>query len=181
MHKSWIAAPRRVIDAFFFSSRRRHTRWNCDWSSDVCSSDLRPPLPFGNGVLGSAFAPGLGEIPFGSGRGGRTLVIGAYGAAREENPGGQQESGVRNRRGAHTRDTGAPRSSHYFFSPCADLPFVVAGTFPGGGAALLPGAPDPAFGGSFTLTCTPSSSESGGFSTIQSSGRKPCSTSSEVP
>src|SRR5689334_23859617 len=27
---------------FFFSSRRRHTRWNCDWSSDVCSSDLRP-------------------------------------------------------------------------------------------------------------------------------------------
>src|SRR6266568_1696483 len=28
---------------FFFSSRRRHTRWNCDWSSDVCSSDLRCP------------------------------------------------------------------------------------------------------------------------------------------
>src|SRR5689334_24266464 len=27
---------------FFFSSRRRHTRWNCDWSSDVCSSDLSP-------------------------------------------------------------------------------------------------------------------------------------------
>src|SRR6266481_4307012 len=26
--------------AFFFSSRRRHTRWNCDRSSDVCSSDL---------------------------------------------------------------------------------------------------------------------------------------------
>src|SRR5689334_17384318 len=25
---------------FFFSSRIRHTRWNCDWSSDVCSSDL---------------------------------------------------------------------------------------------------------------------------------------------
>src|SRR5689334_22132592 len=25
--------------SFFFSSRRRHTRWNCDWSSDVCSSD----------------------------------------------------------------------------------------------------------------------------------------------
>src|SRR6266481_4419249 len=25
---------------FFFSSRRRHTRWNCDWSSDVCSSDI---------------------------------------------------------------------------------------------------------------------------------------------
>src|SRR2546430_2901671 len=29
-----------VIVIFFFSSRRRHTRFDCDWSSDVCSSDL---------------------------------------------------------------------------------------------------------------------------------------------
>src|SRR5260221_8413579 len=29
--------------SFFFSSRRRHTRSLCDWSSDVCSSDLNPP------------------------------------------------------------------------------------------------------------------------------------------
>src|SRR5205085_7214754 len=28
---------------FFFSSRRRHTRFDCDWSSDVCSSDLFVP------------------------------------------------------------------------------------------------------------------------------------------
>src|SRR5690242_21869848 len=28
---------------FFFSSRRRHTRLTCDWSSDVCSSDLQQP------------------------------------------------------------------------------------------------------------------------------------------
>src|SRR5690625_5484875 len=28
---------------FFFSSRRRHTRWPRDWSSDVCSSDLSAP------------------------------------------------------------------------------------------------------------------------------------------
>src|SRR5476649_747129 len=28
---------------FFFSSRRRHTRSLCDWSSDVCSSDLARP------------------------------------------------------------------------------------------------------------------------------------------
>src|SRR5260370_11118064 len=27
---------------FFFASRRRHTRFKCDWSSDVCSSDLYP-------------------------------------------------------------------------------------------------------------------------------------------
>src|SRR2546428_4760564 len=30
----------RVSDFFFFSSRRRHTRSDRDWSSDVCSSDL---------------------------------------------------------------------------------------------------------------------------------------------
>src|SRR5690625_5990658 len=29
-----------VDSFFFFSSRRRHTRWPRDWSSDVCSSDL---------------------------------------------------------------------------------------------------------------------------------------------
>src|SRR5215510_15284012 len=28
------------LGVFFFSSRRRHTRWPRDWSSDVCSSDL---------------------------------------------------------------------------------------------------------------------------------------------
>src|SRR5690606_40546323 len=30
------------LSYFFFSSRRRHTRFSRDWSSDVCSSDLRP-------------------------------------------------------------------------------------------------------------------------------------------
>src|SRR5690242_319236 len=29
-----------IKEFFFFSSRRRHTRLTCDWSSDVCSSDL---------------------------------------------------------------------------------------------------------------------------------------------
>src|SRR5256886_3491460 len=29
---------------FFFSSRRRHTRFDCNWSSDVCSSDLAVPV-----------------------------------------------------------------------------------------------------------------------------------------
>src|SRR2546430_7721192 len=32
---------------FFFSSRRRHTRFDCDWSSDVCSSDLIRDVPKG--------------------------------------------------------------------------------------------------------------------------------------
>src|SRR5690242_483092 len=36
-----------LVFFFFFSSRRRHTRLTCDWSSDVCSSDLDGPLPLG--------------------------------------------------------------------------------------------------------------------------------------
>src|SRR5439155_2684559 len=35
------------IGFFFFSSRRRHTRWPRDWSSDVCSSDLVTGRPEG--------------------------------------------------------------------------------------------------------------------------------------
>src|SRR5689334_23894133 len=59
---------------FFFSSRRRHTRWNCNWSSDVCSSDLSrggirlpaccPGRPAG--ARGIPEAPGTG--PFRSAR-----------------------------------------------------------------------------------------------------------------
>src|SRR5256886_10648145 len=38
----WGAGNAEIIAviSFFFSSRRRHTRFDCDWSSDVCSSDL---------------------------------------------------------------------------------------------------------------------------------------------
>src|SRR5215510_16117363 len=35
-----LLATRATFAFFFFSSRRRHTRWPRDWSSDVCSSDL---------------------------------------------------------------------------------------------------------------------------------------------
>src|SRR5256886_8047713 len=37
----WLFRAYYVAVLFFFSSRRRHTRFDCDWSSDVCSSDLR--------------------------------------------------------------------------------------------------------------------------------------------
>src|SRR3712207_6241302 len=44
-----------TVFLFFFSSRRRHTRYWRDWSSDVCSSDLhRAP----RGLRGFVFAPG---------------------------------------------------------------------------------------------------------------------------
>src|SRR5256884_6467430 len=42
---------------FFFSSRRRHTRCSRDWSSDVCSSDLKAAYE----AL-QAYAPGLPEL-----------------------------------------------------------------------------------------------------------------------
>src|SRR5438034_10950333 len=45
---------------FFFSSRRRHTRSLCDWSSDVCSSDL--------GI--GPEVPGRGDVSTGGGGGG---------------------------------------------------------------------------------------------------------------
>src|SRR5260370_26726287 len=42
---------------FFFSSRRRHTRFKCDWSSDVCSSDLvESPLPGRHQLRNTALA-----------------------------------------------------------------------------------------------------------------------------
>src|SRR5688500_19786924 len=43
-----------ISRCFFFSSRRRHTRLQGDWSSDVCSSDLK---------RGSAIAPCAGIVP----------------------------------------------------------------------------------------------------------------------
>src|SRR5256885_2795883 len=50
-----------IIDSFiffFFSSRRRHTRLQGDWSSDVCSSDLLPDSASANVGPATAFHAG---------------------------------------------------------------------------------------------------------------------------
>src|SRR2546429_10009042 len=49
---------------FFFSSRRRHTRCSRDWSSDVCSSDLKAVahIPVGPGLSGMREHPTRPEI-----------------------------------------------------------------------------------------------------------------------
>src|SRR5256886_2587895 len=56
------------LDSFFFSSRRRHTRFDCDWSSDVCSSDLaeRGLAPIPNAPLDVVPTPAFMRplIPF---------------------------------------------------------------------------------------------------------------------
>src|SRR5690625_6832292 len=52
-----------MILFFFFSSRRRHTRWPRDWSSDVCSSDLDGSI---QGLLKIANLPFIGPDVLGS-------------------------------------------------------------------------------------------------------------------
>src|SRR5438270_2222655 len=47
---------------FFFSSRRRHTRFDCDWSSDVCSSDLEDEHALGADCFGNGAAKPLQQI-----------------------------------------------------------------------------------------------------------------------
>src|SRR5947209_16786848 len=52
------------VSFFFFSSRRRHTRYWRDWSSDVCSSDLllaRPVVAF-VGVTDGEREGGIGNV-----------------------------------------------------------------------------------------------------------------------
>src|SRR2546426_9189314 len=46
----------RFVICFFFSSRRRHTRLQGDWSSDVCSSDLTTRSPATSSTQGHRFA-----------------------------------------------------------------------------------------------------------------------------
>src|SRR2546430_6649843 len=57
---------------FFFSSRRRHTRFDCDWSSDVCSSDLRQARDgfWFAGAFGAGWAHVSCDICQGTNRGG---------------------------------------------------------------------------------------------------------------
>src|SRR5438034_5679751 len=62
-----------AIEFFFFSSRRRHTRSLCDWSSDVCSSDLLwKKADAEDEAVGAAW-----DAPFGRGRPGWHLECSA--------------------------------------------------------------------------------------------------------
>src|SRR5690606_39660102 len=49
---------------FFFSSRRRHTRFSRDWSSDVCSSDLEQSTdgPHASAPAGGSGGSGLQAV-----------------------------------------------------------------------------------------------------------------------
>src|SRR2546430_4019975 len=58
---------------FFFSSRRRHTRFDCDWSSDVCSSDLIGQVAFS--LPGTLRTDGIRLRTFGVGFGGINVLL----------------------------------------------------------------------------------------------------------
>src|SRR5690625_7681320 len=70
-----------MLYVFFFSSRRRHTRWPRDWSSDVCSSDLLLQSLGGGSRFGLAADDLLegGARGVGEGRGG-VVEVGQQGA-----------------------------------------------------------------------------------------------------
>src|SRR3712207_7903409 len=93
---------------FFFSSRRRHTRYWRDWSSDVCSSDLGPgAAPAGLGEHGGE--PGAGAQGHGGegAAGGGARGGGVVPAAQGPGGGAADRSGER-RGGEEGRSRGAP-------------------------------------------------------------------------
>src|SRR5947207_8812059 len=62
---------------FFFSSRRRHTRSLCDWSSDVCSSDLEAGAGVARAVRKFFPHPGTCSVYAGKGHNGGDALVAA--------------------------------------------------------------------------------------------------------
>src|SRR2546427_5525309 len=72
LNNPYVSRPLWPLLSFFFSSRRRHTRFDCDWSSDVCSSDLALEEPLRQiannaGAEGSVVVEKVRSLPKGQG------------------------------------------------------------------------------------------------------------------
>src|SRR3712207_734692 len=86
---------------FFFSSRRRHTRYWRDWSSDVCSSDLRTVVEGqGDHAFLRASVPEHGSV---EPRSGREPLVDHEPTGRQPDPGRGQ-----GRHGAYRTTGGCP-------------------------------------------------------------------------
>src|SRR5437588_895862 len=91
---------------FFFSSRRRHTRSLCDWSSDVCSSDLLGMLPQPLRCLLLCALPGAVH------RTGKTVAGGACRGAAEPRAAARRLVRSRHAASAHRRAHRRRRARH---------------------------------------------------------------------
>src|SRR5437870_733384 len=76
--RTWLLS----VVFFFFSSRRRHTRWPRDWSSDVCSSDLALATDGVIGTNGGPSSPGTAYVLLHHMMGGVGGVRGLWGFVR---------------------------------------------------------------------------------------------------
>src|SRR5437879_8314491 len=94
---------------FFFSSRRRHTRYIGDWSSDVCSSDLEAGCLCHQGQYGGPRGGGGGEghragrVGVRSGGGNRCAGPRASAPRPRQKPGGRRGSASHPRRSEERR------------------------------------------------------------------------------
>src|SRR2546427_10914396 len=125
-----------VVVFFFFSSRRRHTRFDCDWSSDVCSSDLALNTPDWSLVTRIECSSGEKEAPnmavvfmncsivyWRTGRAGRALCAAAVPAIMLASA---RSGRVRHRYegGRRTGRSGGRRSNLAVFRPACRFPII---------------------------------------------------------
>src|SRR6266568_1920498 len=153
--------------SFFFSSRRRHTRWNCDWSSDVCSSDLRALVLAEPDSAGRSVADAVRAHPAwtsGTARSERALHQAVPGLLVKSGAEGVQAFALADgRAGAVKMEDGGPRAipaitvallrvlgadrepgtDREALDRIADLPVLGGGEPVGEIRASLPGWPDP--------------------------------------
>src|SRR2546430_12924781 len=83
-----------LLIVFFFSSRRRHTRFDCDWSSDVCSSDLLFSAGLAVRPAHLATAPAPSRVPAGA-EGACLAALTASGAPPTAGTGGRGSRPIR--------------------------------------------------------------------------------------
>src|SRR5437870_11132807 len=110
-------------NVFFFSSRRRHTRWPRDWSSDVCSSDLGERSAFGERVDDLELLDAKSGLE----------ILGIQPSTARDQGGGHQNIRINERRCAHgfpRASTDVRRSSPLHAATCSRFLWPLPTTYP---------------------------------------------------